>query len=75
MLNIPSQVEEFGPLRLYWDGNNEHFVQNPKKVIKNLRQTESYLTSKMTTMNKLNMIGYNQDIVNPSERRDYKHGC
>ncbi len=35
---------------------------------------ESYLTSKMTTIHKLNIIRYYQDILNPSERRDYKYG-
>ncbi len=74
LLNLPSQVEKFGPLRLYWDGNNEHFVQTPKNTIENLRKMESYMTLKMTTMHKLNMIRYYQDISNPLERRDYKCG-
>ncbi len=74
LLNLPSQVEKFGPLRLYWDGNNERFVPMPKNVIENLRKTDSYLASKMTTMHTLNMIRYYQEILNPSERRDYKYG-
>ena len=74
LLNLPTQVEKFGPLRLYWDGNNKRFVQIPKNCIENLRKTESYLTSKMTTMHKLNMIRYYKDIINPSEKREYKYG-
>ncbi len=67
LLNLTSQVEKLSPLRLYWDKNNESFVQVPKNVIENLRKTESYLTSKMTTIHKLNMIRYYQDIINSLE--------
>ncbi len=74
MLNLPTQVEKFGPLRLYWDGNNKRFVQIPKNSIENLRKNDLYLTSKMTTMHKLNMIRYDRDIINPSEKREYKYG-
>ncbi len=74
LLNLPTQVEKFGSLRLYWDGNNERFVQIPKNCIENLRKTELYLTSKMMTMHKLNMIRYYKDIINPSEKREYKYG-
>ncbi len=42
LLNVPSQVEKFGPLILYWDGNNDRFVQIPKNVIENLIKMESY---------------------------------
>ncbi len=74
LLNLPKQVEKIGPLRLYWDGNNERFVQISKNSIENLRKTESYLSSKMTTMHKLNMIRYYKDIINPPQNRQYKYG-
>ncbi len=35
MINLLQQVARFGSLRLYWDGNNERFVQIPKNVIAN----------------------------------------
>ncbi len=57
-MNLPSQVARFVPLRLYWDGNIERFVQTPKEVIENLRKTKSYLTTKMTEIHKINMIRY-----------------
>ncbi len=74
LMNLPSQVEKFGPLRCYWDGNNDHFVWIPKNLIEHMRKMESYLISKMTTMHKLNMIRYFQDVIKPPERRDYKNG-
>ncbi len=73
-MNLPSQVARFGLLRLYWNGNNEHFVHIPKDVIENLRKTKSYLTTKISEMHMLNMIRYYQDFVNPPKMRDYKYG-
>ncbi len=73
-MNLPSQVTRFGSLRLYWDGNNEHFVQIAKDVIENLRMTKSHLTTKMSEMHKLNMIRLHQDVINPPKMRNYKYG-
>lgn len=60
--DLPSQLERFGPLRLYWDSNNEKFVYIPKNVVENLkRKKETYLKSKMTVLHKLNTIRYYRD--------------
>lgn len=74
LTNLGSQIRRFGPLWLYWDGNNERFVHIPKEIIENLRKTDSYLKSKMTIFNKLNMIRYYFSLMNPSQKRFYEYG-
>ena len=47
LLNIPQQIEQFGPLRLHWEGVHERFIQCVKPMLKNMRSSTSFLTIKM----------------------------
>eukprot|EP00957_Ditylum_brightwellii_P034176 2590018-Ditylum_brightwellii.AAC.1 len=47
LLNLPEQIDCFGPLQLYWEGSHEHYIQHVKPVLKNMRQTSSYSKTKM----------------------------
>ena len=47
LLNLPDQIAKFGPLRYYWDGTFERYIQGPKKVLKSVRKNPGSLMVKM----------------------------
>ena len=47
LMNLPDQIEKFGPLRLHWEGEQEKFIQYMKPMLTNLRVNETYLSSKL----------------------------
>jgi hypothetical protein len=49
---LPDQVELFGPLRNYWDGNFEHGIQHIKPELKCMRKTVTYLFQKLVNIRK-----------------------
>ena len=58
LLNINSQVSEFGPLRWYWEGTRERFIQTVKKVLVSMRRSASYFSKKLTIVQKLNVLSW-----------------
>ena len=54
LLNLPDQIEQFGSVRLYWEGSCERYIQYVKPLMKNMRNTTSYLEK--------NYINYNKTI-------------
>ena len=47
LLNLPSQIEQFGPVYLHWEGVRERFIQVAKKVMINMRSSVTYLCLKL----------------------------
>jgi hypothetical protein len=47
LLNLPKQIESYGPVRHYWEGDQERNIQLFKPLIKCMRKTESYFCIKM----------------------------
>jgi len=47
LLNIPSQFEFFGHLRLYWEGNNEFFISKIKSIVDHVRLSLSFFQGKL----------------------------
>ena len=50
LLNLPSQVDKFGHIRLYWEGSRERSIQQIKPYLINMRHTPSYFKTKLTHM-------------------------
>lgn len=47
LLNIPEQVSYFGPLRLFWEGNSEFYIQKIKKELDHVRFSLSFFERKL----------------------------
>ena len=47
LLNLPLQIESYGPVRHYWEGDRERDIQLIKPLIKCMRKTDSYFKIKM----------------------------
>ena len=47
LLNLKGQIDMFGPLRLYWEGNRERYIQTIKPLLHNMRTTNTYLDKKL----------------------------
>ena len=53
LLNLAVQIEKYGPIRWYWEGTRERFIQTVKKVLVSMRKSTSYFVRKMIIMQKL----------------------
>lgn len=54
LLNLTEQLEHFGPLRWYWEGVCERYIQIVKPyLIKNMRRTPSYFKKKLSMLHKM----------------------
>ena len=47
LMNLPEQIDKFGPLRLHWEGLREKFIQYIKPMLTNLRVNSTYLVTKL----------------------------
>ena len=56
LLNLPSQIEQFGSMRLYWEGVNERYIQYIKPHLKNMRTSTSFLCTKLDHIHRTNIL-------------------
>ena len=56
LLNLPSQIEQFGSMRLYWEGVNERYIQFIKPHLKNMRSSTTFLALKLDNIHKTNVL-------------------
>ena len=56
LLNLPTQIEQFGSMRLYWEGVNERYIQFVKPYLKNMRSSTSFFITKLSQMHKTNVL-------------------
>ena len=56
LLNLPEQIKHHGPLRWYWDGTRERYIQSVKKILKSMQQSSSYFVKKMILIQKLSVV-------------------
>ena len=47
LLNLPKQIQQFGSMRLHWEGIHERFIQHVKPYLKNMRTSTTYLLLKL----------------------------
>ena len=74
LLNLPAQIERFGPIRWYWEGTRERFIQTVKKVLISMRKTTSYFVRKMELMQKLTTMSWIADKIrwkNKGKKKEY----
>ena len=50
LLNLPSQINEFGSLRNFWEGSRERSIQQIKPFLMNVRYSSSYYKTKLHRM-------------------------
>ena len=55
-LNFREQIDKYGHLRFYWEGNRERFVQYIKPILQNMRKTDTYIFQKMVELNTIRAI-------------------
>ena len=48
LLNLPSQIERFGKLRLLWEGNRERYISTMRPFLKQMRKKPTFLKTKLT---------------------------
>jgi len=56
LLNLPAQIEEYGPVYLHWEGVRERFIQHVKPSLTNMRSTTSYLCKKLEKIHQDNTL-------------------
>ena len=74
LLNLPAQIARFGPIRWYWEGTRERFIQTVKKVLVSMRKTTSYFVRKMELMQKLTTMSWMADRIrrqNKGQKKEY----
>ena len=50
LLNIGDMIEESGPMRHCWEGENESYIQNFKREVSTMKHTEQHLKTILTKM-------------------------
>ena len=58
LLCLAEQRRRHGPIRWYWEGTSERFIQKLKVVLKSMRKTTQYFTGKLTLMHKTNVMDW-----------------
>lgn len=54
--NLAKQIRYFGPLRWYWEGTRERYIQQVKDVLVSMRKTVSYFEKKLVLLHTMNTI-------------------
>ena len=58
LLNLPEQIERFGPLRDYWEGTKERYIHLIKRTLLNMRKAQSYMASKLIEVHRSNVLDW-----------------
>ena len=62
LLNLPDQIEQFGSIRLYWEGTSERYIQYVKPLMKNIRNTTSYLAIQFHNLQQSNTLNHISEL-------------
>ena len=74
LLNIPGQVEYFGPVCWYWEGSRERYIQTVKCVLVSMRKTTSYFEKKLGLIQKLNIMNWLRDDIRTKHTNEPDNG-
>lgn len=72
LLNLPDQINKFGPIYLYWEGVKERYIQYVKPLLKNKRKSVSYLTTKLQFLLQQNALDILKDQHQTNEFKVYE---
>ena len=78
LLNLAQQIKKYGPIRWYWEGTRERYIQTVKKVLVSMRKSTSYFARKMVIMQKLGTMAWLNEKLRRKmgrEKRDYSRMC
>ena len=56
LLNLKEQIERYGPIRNFWEGSRERYIQNIKPYFKHTRETISFLKIQMEKLSKTQVL-------------------
>ena len=73
LLNLTAQIKKYGPIRWYWEGSRERYIQHVKKVLVSMRKTTSYFQRKLVFMQKMDTLEWLKENLNRKQGRvDYR---
>ena len=72
--NLPRQIQYFGPLRWYWEGTRERYIQQVKQVLVSMRKTTSYFEKKLIYLHTANTSMWIKESIEVRKRADYYGG-
>ena len=58
LLCLAEQRQRHGPIRWYWEGTSERFIQQLKKVLVSMRKTTEYFAGKLSRMYRTNVMDW-----------------
>ena len=58
LMYLGEQRERHGPIRWYWKGTSERFIQQLKNVLKPMRRTTIYFMGKLKFMHQSNVLDW-----------------
>ena len=65
LLNLPRQIQMYGPIRLYWESVCERFIQLVKPyLLVNMRKTQTYFQLKLTLIHRMNTVALMKNQLN-----------
>ena len=68
LLNLPAQIARFGPVRWYWEGVSEAFIQEIKPyLIASMRKSGTYFRDKLTLVYKLRAMAFMKRQIEDSD--------
>ena len=70
LLNLGSQIDRFEPVRLYWEGTRERYIQELKKHLVGMRRNPEYFGGKLCLMYRTNVM----DWVRKEMSKHYTRG-
>ena len=63
LLCLADQRNRHGPIRWYWEGTSERFIQQLKKHLVSMTRTEKYFQTKLRTMYRMNAFEWIRDQI------------
>ena len=70
LLNLAAQIKRYGPIRWYWEGTRERYIQTVKTVLVSMRKTKSYVVRKMVVMQRLTRMAWLEDQMGKKGKRN-----
>ena len=70
LLNLAAQIKKYGPIRWYWEGTRERYIQTVKKGLVSMRKSTSYFVRKMVVMQKLGTMAWLKEKLRRTRGRE-----
>ena len=76
LLCLGDQINRFGPVRLYWEGTRERYIQELKKHLVGMRRNPEYFSGKLCLMYRTNVMNWIREKMSSSNdnRTDTEFG-